>query len=185
MLFSVDTNEAECPYCPPGMQCDPTTNTCVKGSYARQRCAWSHLISISVSYSRRQTCTYVCTVHISRTYSANYTYDSCLHTRHKIFNTITTVAHDHEEIFLADVYVFLKRYLFEYTHPSCSGERFSPETLAVYILFALLRNNAAIGNRKSHMLRNEKFFLPQVSYSCTLHFLGLHGLSHSFSSGLH
>lgn len=32
-IFSEMTNETNCPYCPPGMECDSTTYTCVKGSY--------------------------------------------------------------------------------------------------------------------------------------------------------
>lgn len=52
-------------------------------------------ILISVSYSRRPTCTYVCTVHISRTYSASYTYTTPVYEAQNIQYTITTVAHDH------------------------------------------------------------------------------------------
>lgn len=49
-IFSEMTNETNCPYCPPGMECDPATYTCVKGSYKIE-----HLISIfhflSIFYS--------------------------------------------------------------------------------------------------------------------------------------
>jgi len=45
-IFLVESNEAECPYCPPGMQCDPATNTCIKGSYCRQ-----HYISSDFIFS--------------------------------------------------------------------------------------------------------------------------------------
>lgn len=186
MLLLVDTNEAECPYCPPGMQCDPTTNTCVKGSYSCQHCAWSHLILISVFYSCQQTCTYVCIVHISRTYSANYTYDSCLQgTKYSISFQLSCMIT--KKYSLQTFMCLSKRYLSKYIYISPIRESISfPRHIGNLYTFCTFTPRRCKRKEKiTHATQREILFTSSLILKCTLHFLGLYGLSHSFFSRLH
>lgn len=102
MLYNsliVDANEAECPYCPSGTQCDPATNTCIKGSYTRQYCVWFHVKSFTFSayhncrYKRVNM--YLMYIYLTYIFCKSYILD-CLQSSHYwTFRTI--IMHDREE----------------------------------------------------------------------------------------
>lgn len=105
-IFSVDANETEyCPYCPPGMLCDPSTNTCIKGSYCCQHRTWFHLILFSVPFIAVEKFVnmyvlYISHVHISQIIyktlfiqSTKFLLLSCMITKNDLFEIFVIFFH--------------------------------------------------------------------------------------------
>lgn len=83
-VFSVDSNEAECPYCPSGTLCDPSTNTCIKGSYYCQHRIFGFVL-FSVFFIAIERFVNMYVLYISHVHISQIIYKYSLHTKHQMF----------------------------------------------------------------------------------------------------